>query len=98
MTPEEALIRRFETRVRQLILNYGEEKAANEVLREQMAEKDRQINAMKEEMAQIKKDFKSLQTAHVIGSTNGTSRDAKELVNRLLREVNRCIELVKAGV
>lgn len=98
MTPEEALIRRFETRVRQLILNYGEEKAANEVLREQMAEKDRQINAMKEEMAQIKKDFKSLQTAHAIGSINGTSRDAKELVNRLLREVNRCIELVKAGV
>ncbi|MBQ0062446.1 MAG: hypothetical protein KBS94_00270 [Prevotella sp.] len=98
MTPEEALIRRFETRVRQLILNYGEEKAANEVLREQMAEKDRQINAMKEEMAQIKKDFKSLQTAHAIGSTNDTSRDAKELVNKLLREVNRCIELVKAGV
>lgn len=89
MTPEEEIIlKRFETRTRQLILQYQDMRQENELLRQQ-------VDNMKQELESIKKNYANLKMARMIDINDQDMKDAKGRLSKLIREVDKCIALLK---
>lgn len=89
MTPEEEIIlKRFETRTRQLILQYQDMRQENELLRQQ-------VDNMKQELESVKKNYANLKMARMIDINDQDMKDAKGRLSKLIREVDKCIALLK---
>lgn len=89
MTPEEEIIlKRFETRVRQLILQYQDVKQENELLRQQ-------VNTLKQDLENRQKDYANLKMARMIDISDQDMKDAKGRLSKLIREIDKCIALLK---
>lgn len=89
MTPEEeTILKRFETRTRQLILQYQELKQENELLRQQ-------VNALNRELENTKRDYSNLKVARMIDISDQDMKDAKGRLSKLIREIDKCIALLK---
>ncbi len=89
MTPEEEIIlKRFETRVRQLILQYQDVKQENELLRQQ-------VNTLRQDLENSQKDYANLKMARMIDISDQDMKDAKGRLSKLIREIDKCIALLK---
>lgn len=95
MEPEEIDIRRFETRVRQMILSFKEQKQQIELLQGKMGEKDEEIAGLKRQIEDLHKEHDALLMAKMIKLDANEASDAKGKLTRLIKEVDRCIDLVK---
>lgn len=90
MTPEEEIIlKRFETRTRQLILLYQDLKKENEMLRST-------VDCQNKELEKIKKEYADLKMARMIDISDLEMKDAKARLNKLIREIDNCMALLKA--
>lgn len=89
MTPEEeSILKRFETRTRQLIFQYQEIKNENELLHEK-------VSSLNKELERIKEDYTNLKIAKMIDISDQDMKDAKGRLSRLIREIDKCIALLK---
>ncbi|MDM8145954.1 DUF5320 domain-containing protein [Bacteroides eggerthii] len=89
MTPEEEIIlKRFETRTRQLILLYQDTRQENELLR-------KQVDTLNQELELIKKNYANLKIARMIDISDQDMKDAKGRLSKLIREIDKCIALLK---
>lgn len=95
MTPEEKARQVFETRVRQLILTYREQRDANVALRDRLEEKEREMDELKARITQIQNDFNALKIARMVELEARDLEMAKKRLGSLVREVNHCITLIK---
>ena len=90
MTPEEEIIlKRFETRTRQLILQYQDLKKENEMLKST-------VDCQNKELEKIKKEYADLKMARMIDISDLEMKDAKARLNKLIREIDNCMALLKA--
>ena len=91
---EEKALRKFETRVRQLIFKYKAlEKEAQE-LYEMVDERDKTIAQLKGDIAEWEKKYKDLKTARMIEVTSGEREEAQKRIAKLIREIDKCISLI----
>lgn len=89
MTPEEeSILKRFETRTRQLILQYQELKQENELLRQR-------VDTLNRELENTKRDYSNLKVARMIDISDQDMKDAKGRLSKLIREIDKCIALLK---
>ncbi|RHP66670.1 hypothetical protein [Bacteroides sp. OF04-15BH] len=89
MTPEEeTILKRFETRTRQLILQYQELKQENELLRQR-------VDTLNRELENTKRDYSNLKVARMIDISDQDMKDAKGRLSKLIREIDKCIALLK---
>lgn len=89
MTPkEEIILKRFETRTRQLILLYQDTRQENELLR-------KQVDTLNQELELIKKNYANLKIARMIDISDQDMKDAKGRLSKLIREIDKCIALLK---
>lgn len=78
MTPEEeTILKRFETRTRQLILQYQELKQENELLRQR-------VDTLNRELENTKRDYSNLKVARMIDISDQDMKDAKGRLSKLL--------------
>ncbi|MBQ0050078.1 MAG: hypothetical protein KBT12_07600 [Bacteroidales bacterium] len=97
MTNEETqLIKLLETRVRQLILRNEELKGQNAQLWQQVAEDDIAMQGLREENAKLKADYDTLKMARMLSLNDNDKRNAKQRIQRLVKEVDSCIAILKA--
>lgn len=98
MTDEEKrVIRNFETRVRSLILRYQDLQNEVNELKDTISEKEEEIDRLKSEIGQCKDDYNHLKMARMIEINDGDILSAKARITRMVREVNKCIELLSIG-
>lgn len=86
----------LETRVRQLIL---QEKALQEqqrALENQIAERDRRIEALKDQNGQLEAQYANLKVARMLELSDSDTRQARQRLNHLVRDVDKCIALLKS--
>lgn len=89
MTPEEEIIlKRFETRTRQLILQYQDMVQENKQLKEE-------VNHLNQELENIKRNYANLKMARMIDISDQDMKDAKGRLSKLIREIDKCIALLK---
>jgi ribosomal protein L29 len=94
MAEESNTLKLFTTRMRQLILQYQATKKENEELYAMVDLRDKEVQQLKEQLDQARKDYQSLQMAKMIEITDGDMDAAKKRIAGLIREVNKCITLL----
>lgn len=97
MTKEESqLIKLLETRIRQLILQDQELRKQNAQLWQQVTDDDALISSLREENKQLADQYANLKTARMLQLSDDDTRNAKLRISRMMREVDKCIALLKA--
>ena len=97
MTNEESqLIKLLEMRIRQLIQQDQELRRQNAQLWQQVTEDDALIASLREENKRLEAQYADLKTARMLQLADDDTRNAKLRITRMMREVDKCIALLKA--
>ena len=94
MNPSEKILVDFQTRVRQLILQFKQLKQENQQLQQQMQEQAQTIEELKARLTQADNDYQSLKMAKMMEITDGDLESAKVRIAKMIREVNKCIAIL----
>jgi hypothetical protein len=95
MTSEEKTLSLFETRVRELIIRFNTLKEENDGLRTEIEEKNSLIKQMNDEMGKSRNAYNNLMMARMIEISDGDMESAKSKLSKLIRNVNKCIAILK---
>lgn len=94
MNPNEKILADFETRVRQMILQFQELKKENARLEDMLKEQAQEIDGLKVRITQADNDYNSLKMARMLEITDGNLEEAKERLTKMIRQVNKCIAIL----
>lgn len=94
MDSNEKVITQFETRVKQLILKFQELKKENQDLYAMVEKAEQEVKDLQAKLTQKDNDYNALKMAKMMTITDGDLETAKARVQKLIREVNKCITLV----
>ena len=94
MDSNEKVIANFETRVRQLILRFQELKKENQELYAMVEKSEQEVKDLQAKLTQKDNDYNALKMAKMMTITDGDLEAAKARVQKMIREVNKCITLV----
>ena len=94
MNPNEKILADFETRVRQMILQYQQLKKENMQLQQQIGEQATEIEELKARVTQADNDYNALKMARMLEISDGNLDEAKERLSRMIRQVNKCIAIL----
>lgn len=94
MAKQESPVKKLTTRVRQLILRYKELKNENEGLYTLVDERDKEIAALKAEIASQKSAYEALKSARMLEVTDGDLEMTKKRLTKLIRDVDQCITML----
>ncbi len=92
----EKLLADLELRLRQLMYLCDSLKTENQSLKVQLEAKDSDISRVNSELEELNQKYNNLMFANTITGTEGKSvEDAKDRLNKLVQEVDKCITLLK---
>lgn len=94
MDSNEKVIANFETRVRQLILRFQDLKKENQELYAMVEKTEQEVKDLQAELTQKDNDYNALKMAKMMTITDGDLEKTKARVQKLIREVNKCITLI----
>ena len=94
MDATEHALNQFSSRVRQMLLQYKELKKENAELYAMVDEREEQIKTLNAKLAQAQNDYNSLKMAKMLEVTDGDVESAQKRLQRLIRDVNKCITLL----
>lgn len=94
MTPSEKTIATFETRIRQMILQFQELKKENNDLYAQLEKDEKEMESLRLQLKQKQNDYDALKMSKMLEITNGDLQSAKDRLAKLIREVNKCIGIL----
>ncbi|MBQ2051080.1 MAG: hypothetical protein IJ139_07800 [Bacteroidaceae bacterium] len=98
MTKEERKqINRFVARTRQLILQYQTLQDENIRLTTSLAEQADNIKTLQTQLQDCQKRYETLKTAKMMEISDGDIKAAKQRINRLVRNVDKCIGIITAA-
>ena len=94
MNPNEQALATFQTRVRQMILQFQKLKKEGEELRTVIAKNEQEIKDLQAKLAQAENDYNSLKMARMLEISDGNLEEAKERLAKMIRQVNKCIAIL----
>lgn len=95
MTNEELeSLKRFQTRVRQLILQYRELQNAMDGYVQRIEVLEAENERLKKQGEQARQEYANLKLAKMIEVGDSDVRDAKTRITKLIHEVDKCIALL----
>ena len=95
VTPsEEKILKRFETRVRQLMLSYKELQNENASLRNTIGAQRVMLDEQENALSLLQKEYNTLKLARVIDVGSDDLKDAKLRISKLVQEIDKCIAAV----
>lgn len=95
MNSNEQTIAMFQTRVRQMILRFQELKKENEELYAMVDKNEKEIKELRERLEQSDDNYDSLKMAKMMEITDGDLEATKNRLSKLIRDVNKCITILK---
>ena len=93
---EEKTIKTLETRVRQLILKFQQLQEDNEELLADLVTKDNELQKLKQQNKQLEAEYANLKMAKMLEIGDTDLSAAKLRISQLVRDVDKCIALLKA--
>lgn len=94
MAHSDQVLATFQTRVRQMILQFQQMKQEKLQLQQKINEQSQAIEDLKARVTQADNDYNSLKMARMLEITDGNLVDAKEHLARMIRQVNKCIAIL----
>lgn len=96
MEANETIINTFATRVRQLILHCRDLRQENAGLKTAIEERDKVVEQQKAEIEKLRHDYDTLKMAKMLQLTDGDIAGARKRLNRLIRQVDKCLSLLSS--
>lgn len=93
---EQELLRQLEERFRQLIQQVEDLREQQRVLEGQIAERDESILELKRQNNELAAQYANLKVARMLELSDSDTRNARQRLNHLVRDVDKCIALLKA--
>lgn len=90
------LVKLLETRVRQLILRNQELQQQNAQLWQQVTDDDAKMQTLRMENRTLQAQYADLKTARMMQLSDNDTRNAKQRMAKLVREIDKCIAILKA--
>ncbi len=81
-------------RIRQLIEMYEKEKSANELLSREKTDIQEQVRLKQDKLKDLEEKYNKLKISKAIIASSENVHDAKLKVNRMVREIDKCIALL----
>ena len=94
MAANEETILAFEARVRQMIYHFKDLKQENESLRAQLEENKQEIASLQAKLNQAGNDYNSLKMAKMMEISDGDLEVAKNRIQKMIKDVNKCIAIL----
>lgn len=91
---EERQLNIFEARFRHFLYQYDVLKQQNETLRQELLQKEGEIKTLEARCQQTETEYANLKAARIISINDNESRDTKQRLARLVREIDKCIALL----
>ncbi|MBO4674354.1 MAG: hypothetical protein J5616_08410 [Bacteroidaceae bacterium] len=89
-------VKQFEAKVRQLIAQFRVLKRENADLYAELEGKEEEIKTLKADLAQSKNDYNNLKLAKMIEVSDADVKESKMKITRLVREINKCINMLSS--
>lgn len=93
---EHELIQLLETRVGQLLQQDEALREQFRALEAKIAERDGQIAELERQKQEMRAQYDNLKVARILELSDSDTRNARQKINRLVRDVDKCIALLKA--
>lgn len=87
-------LKTFETRVRQMLLQFAELKKENASLLESLEASRQEVQELKKRHLALEREFNNYKMARLLEISDGDLDSAKDRVSRLIRDVNKCINIL----
>jgi phage shock protein A len=84
----------LQSRIRQLIERFEEEKKTNELLSRERSELKEQVRLEEERLRDLQEKYNKLKISKALIESSEDVHDAKMKVNRMVREIDKCIALL----
>lgn len=91
---EEKILHQFEARVRQLINKHKEVLAHNDELKQALNEEKSRAQELEQRIATLEQQYANLKMAKMIEITTAENQAAQKRINKLIREIDKCIALL----
>ncbi|HOK37824.1 MAG: hypothetical protein WHW07_07895 [Bacteroidales bacterium] len=88
------LINRLNENIHRLILLYNESVEENKKIKTELNNKTEKITLLERELSDLKTKYEKLKLAKTIEGTISETGDAKQKLNRIIREIDNCIALL----
>ena len=88
------LLDNFKANIQQLFREFGQLEAEKEQLEQNIAGLKAEIEMLKQELETTSKDNEKWKIANQILSGSDENREAKQKINKLIREIDKCIALL----
>jgi len=89
-------MKKFEAKVRQVLAQFRVLKQENADLYAELEGKEEEIKQLKAELAQSKNDYNNLKLAKMIEISDADVKESKMKITRLVREINKCINMLSS--
>ncbi|MBQ8050759.1 MAG: hypothetical protein IJ197_04200 [Bacteroidaceae bacterium] len=93
---EHDLMRQLETRVRQLLMQDNGLREQQRALEARIAERDEKITELQRQNKELEALYANLKVAKMLELSDDDTRNARQRINRLVRDVDKCIALLKS--
>ena len=98
MTSEDSQsMKNFEAKVRQLFTRFRELKSENTELYAELERQEEEIDDLRTQCQQLERDYKNLTLAKMIEVSDSDLKESKQKISRLVREINKCINILSSG-
>ena len=94
MAQSDQVLSTFQTRVRQMILQFQQLKKENEDLCAAVEKNEQQIADLQAQLSDHERNYQTLKMAKMIEITNSDLQGAKSRLAHLIRDVNKCIAVL----
>jgi len=91
---QKQLLAVFESKIHQLMFMYKALKEENAALKNELSEKDKIIEAAKENIDHLNLRYENLKIARVVSIRQDEITGAKKRLSKLVQEVDKCIALL----
>jgi hypothetical protein len=91
---EEKILHLFETHVRQLIIKHKDTLEHNKELNQALTEEKTRVQKLEQRIATLEQQYANLKMAKMIEITTAENQAAQKRINKLIREIDKCIALL----
>lgn len=92
---EKDLLQLLETRIRQLLLQDEGLRQRVSALEAQLAERDEHAGELHRQNQELSAQYANLKVAKMLELSDSDTRNARQRISRLVRDVDKCIALLK---
>ena len=89
------MLEKLKNSIAELIALYEAEKAEKESLRSSLAEREAEADALRKRITELEDKMESLRLSAAFNPSGGSNASAKEKIDRMIREIDKCISALE---